>query len=74
MGGIQAPTWGNRTFKIPSSLDFGDSVSRTALSDSPGLGWQVHSTGTSCCYDYHSKPSVAFLPRAECDLREPLAH
>lgn len=53
---------------MPSSLDFGDSVSRTDATDSPGLGWQVHSTCTSCCYDYRSKPSVALLPRAECDL------
>ena len=50
VGGIRAPSWGNRTFKIPSSLDFGDSVSRTASSDSPGLGWQVHSTCTFCCW------------------------
>ena len=67
-GGIRAPSWGNRTLKIPSSLDFGDSVSRTDASDSPGLGWQVYSTCTSCCYDYRSKPSVALLPRAECDV------
>ena len=33
-GGIRAPSWGNRTFKILSSLGFGDSVSRTASSDS----------------------------------------
>lgn len=65
-GRIRARSWGNRTFKILSNLDFGDSVSRTASSDSPGLGWQVHGTRTS--HFYRFEPRGASLSRAERGL------